>query len=116
MPGRGSRSSTQTPWPRLAIDHAAARPTTPPPLTAGGILVTGAAGRLGAALVEAFEADDVLAHGRHDLDVTDPVAVRETVAAASPSLVINCAAFNNVDGAEDLPAQALAVNAFAVRS
>ena len=82
----------------------------------GGILVTGGAGRLGAALVEAFDADDVLAHGRDDLDVTDPGAVRETVAAASPSLVINCAAFNNVDGAEDVPAQALAVNAFAVRS
>ena len=58
----------------------------------------------------------MIAHGRHGLDVTDPVAVRDTVAAASPALVINCAAFNNVDGAEDLPAEALAVNAFAVRS
>jgi dTDP-4-dehydrorhamnose reductase len=83
----------------------------------GRILVTGAAGRLGAALAEAFGADDVIAHARRGLDVTDPVAVRETVAAAAPvSLVLNCAAFNDVDGAEDRPSEALAVNAFAVRS
>ncbi len=80
------------------------------------ILVTGAAGRLGAALVEAFGGDQVIAHGRHGLDVTDPLAVRDTIAAAAPSLVLNCAAFNNVDGAEDRAVEALAVNAFAVRS
>ena len=31
-------------------------------------------------------------------------------------VVVNCAAFNDVDGAEDRPTEALAVNAFAVRS
>ena len=80
------------------------------------VLVAGAEGRLGAALVEAFGSDQVIAHGRRVLDVTDPVAVRDTVAAAAPSLVINCAAFNDVDGAEDRAPEALAVNAFAVRS
>ena len=82
----------------------------------GRILVTGAAGRLGAAVVEAFRDADVVAHGRHDLDITDPAAVRDVVAAAAPAAVINCAAFNDVDSAEDRPAEALAVNAFAVRS
>src|SRR6188474_3003463 len=82
----------------------------------GRVLVTGAAGRLGAALVEAFGGDQVIAPGRRGLDVTDPVAVRDTIAAATPSLVINCAAFNDVDGAEDRAPEALAVNAFAVRS
>jgi dTDP-4-dehydrorhamnose reductase len=38
------------------------------------------------------------------------------VARANPTLIVNCAAFNNVDGAEDQPVEALAVNAFAVRS
>src|SRR5687768_6369165 len=33
MPGRGSRSSTQTVRPRRATASAAARPTTPPPIT-----------------------------------------------------------------------------------
>jgi dTDP-4-dehydrorhamnose reductase len=83
----------------------------------GRTLVTGAAGRLGAVLVEAFAGDEVIAYNREGLDVTDPVAVREAVAAAAPvGLVLNCAAFNDVDGAEDRPSAALAVNAFAVRS
>jgi len=82
----------------------------------GRILVTGAAGRLGAALVDAFSAEDVLAYGRQGLDITDPVAVRETVASAAPVLILNCAAFNDVDGAEERPSHALAVNAYAVRS
>jgi dTDP-4-dehydrorhamnose reductase len=34
----------------------------------------------------------------------------------APALIINCAAFNNVDGAEDRPVDALAANAFGVRS
>src|SRR5687767_909257 len=82
----------------------------------GRVVVTGAAGRLGAALVEALRGDQVIAYGRRGLDVTDPVAVRDTIAAAAPSLVINCAAFNDVDGAEERAAEALAANAFAVRS
>ena len=82
----------------------------------GRVVVTGAAGRLGAALVEALRGDQVIAYGRRGLDVTDPVAVRDTIAAAAPSLLINCAAFNDVDGAEERAPEALAGNAVAVRS
>ena len=82
----------------------------------GRILVTGAAGRLGAAVVKAFDGRDVVAHTRATLDVTDPLAVRQTVAAAAPAVVINCVGFNDVDASEDRPSDALAVNAFAVRS
>ncbi len=82
----------------------------------GRVLVTGAAARLGAAVVEEFGGGEVIAYGRPGLDVTDPIAVRDTIAAAAPSVVINCAAFNDVDGAEDRASEALAVNAFAVRS
>jgi dTDP-4-dehydrorhamnose reductase len=42
--------------------------------------------------------------------------VARAVADAGPDAIVNCAAFNDVDGAEDRPEQALAVNAFAVRS
>ena len=38
------------------------------------------------------------------------------MATAAPHLVVNCAAFNDVDGAEDRPIEALAVNAFGVRN
>ena len=57
-----------------------------------------------------------MAHTRGTLDVTDPAAVARAVAAASPSVVLNATAFNDVDGAETRPLDALAVNAMAVRS
>ena len=82
----------------------------------GRILVTGAAGRLGASIVDAFADSEMIAHTRETLDITDPEAVSRVVAEGAPAAIINCAAFNDVDGAEDRPADALAVNAFAVRS
>ena len=82
----------------------------------GRIFLTGAAGRLGATVAEACAGRDLVAHARATLDITDPQAVRRAVADAAPDVVVNCAAFNDVDGAEDRPTEALAVNAFAVRS
>jgi len=80
------------------------------------VLVTGADGQLAHYVARAFDGAEVVALNRRALDVTDPVAVAATVAAAAPDLIVNCAAFNDVDGAEDRPEQALALNAFAVRS
>ena len=82
----------------------------------GPVLVVGAAGRLGASIVEAYAGVDVVARTRATLDIADPEAVRGAVAEVAPAVIINCAAFNDVDGAEDDPTTALAVNAFAVRS
>ena len=82
----------------------------------GPVLIVGAAGRLGASVVDAFVGADVVAHTRATLDITDPEAVRRVVGEAAPAAIINCAAYNDVDGAEDHPTPALAVNAFAVRS
>ena len=80
------------------------------------VLVTGARGLLGAAIVEAFgRVGDVRALDRRALDVADADAVRSAVDAARPDLVINCAAYNHVDAAEDDPQAALRVNALAVR-
>jgi dTDP-4-dehydrorhamnose reductase len=81
------------------------------------VLVTGAHGLLGAAITREFEEDhEVLALDRGALDVTDAGAVERVVSGARPDLVVNCAAYNNVDGAEDAPETALDVNAFAVLS
>ena len=82
----------------------------------GRILIAGAAGRLGASVVEALAGAEVIAHTRATLDITDPAAVSRVVGDAAPTIIINCAAFNDVDGAETRPTDALAVNAFAVRS
>jgi dTDP-4-dehydrorhamnose reductase len=80
------------------------------------VFVTGAAGRLGTAIIDAFADCDVEAHTRSSLDITEAAAVHAAVAAAMPSVVINCAAFNAVDEAENRPLEALAVNALAVRT
>jgi dTDP-4-dehydrorhamnose reductase len=85
-------------------------------VTKSRVMVTGAAGQLGAAIVRAFADHAVTAHTRSTLDITDPTAVREAVAATRPDVIINCAAFNDVDGAETHASDAFAVNAFAVRS
>jgi dTDP-4-dehydrorhamnose reductase len=80
------------------------------------VLVTGAGGQLAHWIGRAFADHHVVALDRRALDITDPGAVARTVADAAPAVIVNCAAFNDVDGAEDRPEQALAVNAFAVRS
>ncbi len=81
------------------------------------VVVTGAAGYLGAAVVQEFSrVHRVTALTRDDLDITDAAAVTRAVAAARPQVVINCAAFNHVDAAEDQPVTAFQVNAFGVQA
>lgn len=81
------------------------------------ILVTGAHGLLGSAVVREFARDaDVRAYGRGSLDITDERALAAALARDRPDAVINCAAFNDVDRAEDEARLALAVNAFGVRA
>lgn len=90
------------------------------PVTGAGpitrVLITGAQGQLGAAMVKTFEGFEVTAHTRQTLDITAASAVHQAVRVASPHLIVNCAAFNDVDGAEDRASEALAVNAFAVHN
>ena len=67
-------------------------------------------------MVRTFAGLEVSAHTRSTLDVTNASAVSQAVKAAAPDVIVNCAAFNDVDGAEDHATEALAVNAFAVRN
>ena len=81
------------------------------------ILVTGASGQLGSAIVQRFGSRaNVVPVKRADLDVADTAAIEPFVARHAPDVVINCAAYNNVDGAEDDPVSALRVNALAVKA
>jgi len=81
------------------------------------VLVTGAGGQLGRTVAPVFASEhEVAALTRGDLDLTDAAAVRATVDGLRPGVIVNCAAYNAVDGAEDDPVTALAVNAFGVRS
>ena len=76
------------------------------------VLVTGAGGMLGREAVRASHSrgHDVLALARPALDITDPAAVERTLVRYRPDAVINCAAFTDVDGAEDREAEAMRVN------
>ena len=80
------------------------------------MIVTGADGQLAQAIRSAFRDREIVALTRSMLDVTDHAAVARVVSDARPWLIVNCTAFNDVDGAEDRPLDALAVNAFALRS
>jgi dTDP-4-dehydrorhamnose reductase len=81
------------------------------------IAVVGAGGQLGAAIVQEFRArHDVIALDRRALDITDARAVAAVLADAAPDGIINCAAYNAVDAAEEHPVEALQTNALAVRS
>jgi dTDP-4-dehydrorhamnose reductase len=76
------------------------------------LLVAGAAGMLGRDLMLAAgnAGHDVVGFGRAELDVTDAEQVRRRVELERPDVVINSAAWTDVDGAETAEPEALAVN------
>jgi dTDP-4-dehydrorhamnose reductase len=77
------------------------------------ILVTGAGGMVGRALVKHCEGrgDEVRPFDRAALDIADYAAVSETIGRERPEAVVNCAAWTDVDGCEHDPARARAANA-----
>jgi dTDP-4-dehydrorhamnose reductase len=76
------------------------------------ILITGAGGMLAQDLVSAARAAglECLALTRSELDITDGVAVKAAISRARPDVVVNCAGWTDVDGAESAVDHALAVN------
>lgn len=82
------------------------------------VLVTGAGGLVGRAVVNHCSAcgDEVLARDRGGLDITDYETVKLTFERERPEVVINCAAWTDVDGCESDPLPAYAVNSYAVEN
>jgi dTDP-4-dehydrorhamnose reductase len=75
------------------------------------VLVTGAGGQLGCDLLDAFADDEVTGRTHAELDVADEAAVVDAVTGLAPDLVVNAAAWTDVDGCEGDPLRAHAVNA-----
>jgi dTDP-4-dehydrorhamnose reductase len=82
------------------------------------ILITGSRGQLGQELVETLpeRSHEVVALSRSELDVADREAVQRSIEAYSPELVINAAAYTNVDGCETETDLAYLVNALGPRN
>jgi dTDP-4-dehydrorhamnose reductase len=82
------------------------------------VIVFGGGGQLGVELCREFERRrwTVVRFDRQALDITDPQKVEEAVAGADPSVVVNAAAYNQVDIAEREPLTAFQTNALAVRN
>lgn len=79
------------------------------------VVVTGAGGQLAAALEHRLTGVCALtALSRQMLDVTEPTQVRRVLRELRPAAIVNCASFNDVDGAESAPKAALAVNGLAL--
>ena len=77
-------------------------------------LITGGGGQLASDLVELL-GDDAVALSHSELDIADPDALARAIDDVAPDVVINCAAFHNLDVCEAEPDQAWAVNVRAVR-
>lgn len=76
------------------------------------ILVTGAQGQVGFELARLLPVHgDVIALDRKGLDLADPDAIRATVRAIAPDLVVNAGAYTAVDLAEKERDAAFAINA-----
>lgn len=75
------------------------------------ILITGAKGQLGQTLEDVLSGHDLILVDREELDITDNEKVEKFVEAKRPEIIINCAAYNAVDQAEEEPEIARKINA-----
>jgi dTDP-4-dehydrorhamnose reductase len=82
------------------------------------VLVTGSDGQLGRELAENLpeRGHEVVALSRSELDIADFTAVEQAVDVHSPNLVVNAAAYTNVDGCETETGAAYAANALGPRN
>jgi dTDP-4-dehydrorhamnose reductase len=75
-------------------------------------LITGSGGQLGIALSQELRGQGLLftSYNSLDLDVTNAPDVRKAISKTAPTVIVNCAAWTNVDGAESNEEMARRVN------
>jgi dTDP-4-dehydrorhamnose reductase len=76
------------------------------------ILITGGKGQLGSDCAEVLgRSYEVMAMGSAELDITDPLDVDTVISRFSPEIILNCAAYTQVDACETEKDLAWRVNA-----
>jgi dTDP-4-dehydrorhamnose reductase len=82
------------------------------------VVVFGSQGQLGVELVHVFlsRGYSVTGFDRGSVDISDGVRVEQALAGIDPGIVLNAAAYNQVDVAEKEPLPAFTANALAVRN
>lgn len=83
-------------------------------MTASRIVLIGGSGQLGTALREAFIGREVVAPSHAAAPLEDRDAIERLLEDTRPDVLINCAAFHNVDACERDPQRAFSMNALAV--
>lgn len=78
------------------------------------VMILGASGQLGAALVAVYGKRVLLTPPHAEIDIEDTVGMAAYLDKHRPEVLINCTAFHNVDECERIPERAFAVNALAV--
>ncbi|NBI28715.1 dTDP-4-dehydrorhamnose reductase [Chengkuizengella marina] len=82
------------------------------------VLVTGANGQLGRDMVHRLKknGENVFAFGRKELDITDINRVLIKMKEIHPDVVIHCAAYTDVNMAENKPDQSFLINSYGTRN
>jgi dTDP-4-dehydrorhamnose reductase len=98
-------------WWRIAVDHNVK-------MHGDRVLIFGSGGQLGVELMAEFTGRGYQVTGleRSMADITDTASVEALTAQHNPAIVLNAAAYNQVDIAEKEPRAAFQVNALAVRN
>jgi len=74
-------------------------------------VILGSTGQLGAEFVDLL-GKDCIGFSRQSADLANPDAMEQSICSAKPEGVINCAAYNMVDKAEDHPPDAFETNSW----
>lgn len=87
-------------------------------MTKKTIWITGASGKLGAALIKVLQKDmdNKIIGTDMDIDITDSQAVNHAVSMYRPTIIINCASISNADDCETNMVEAYKVNALGARN
>jgi len=78
------------------------------------VLITGALGMLGQQLAKVYKDQDPILWDREVIDITDKDKVLTQISKIKPDIVLNTAAYNDVDGAENNEALAMEINGHAI--